>query len=758
MVIRLKFLKKHGLFITVLLLCITVVFSKFLFTSMDYVIGYDTKNIYVPFYEEIRTLFSQGEPPFWNHNFFLGGNILASKGYYFLGDFFAYFSVLLPKLRIEDILLIIQVLKFILCTLLMYLTLQEMKIRTCIAWFVSLLFTFSSWMLIFMGTPAFASFAAILPLLMLGLERYLNRKKFGLVALATFLLVLDNFYLFWSASFYLVLYWPCRYFLKHSFCRESVISFFKSTLFLILIYSLGVFAAGFMLIPTIGYMIHVPRVTESVDYTLLWPSKKIYLDMFIKFISAPFYVNTNIPNLFGTQYYRTDQIALFSSSIIALILPQIYVVFKKQTKWVLTLFLAINGIMLIFPFFGSMMHGFAEPSFRWTMMLVLSFVLIGAHLLNHYEKFDYRLMFSTILLYLFGVLIILFYKRADLAAYSSQLKMIGCSFILFFVYASLLCLSKQRKWLIFLVGTICAFETTSIAKLSLDTYAEEFQKGYHYDELGIPKDYFASLSDKDEFYRIYINEYHVDLDHHLEFNYNSNMFYNFKGLYGYDSTTQYSTQELLLWSEEYYWWYKINNPVLHDVLTTKYYVVQDPTELPDDQFELVEKIADSSFYLYRNLNYLPFGFSYTKTMPISQFYQYYSIDEKTEAYRQAILLKDEDIQNYQLQELNPNAETAYMRNVQYTNNHIQGNLSLNEKQLVFFSIPYDKGWTITANGIKQDILISEGGFMSILLDRGNYDIKLDFYPSGLNLGFIISCFSCMTLCLLHFLQRRRKHG
>lgn len=758
MVIIMKFIRKHALFITVALLCITIVFSNFIFLGTDYVIGYDTKNIYVPFYEEIRTLIQNMELPFWSHNFFLGGNILASKGYYFLGDLFAYFSVLLPKVRIEEVLLVIQVIKFILCTVLMYMTLQEMKIRKQISWFASLFFTFSSWMLIFMGTPAFASFAALLPLLMLALERYLNKGKFGLVALAAFLLVMDNFYLFWSASFYLVLYWPCRYYLRHEFNKESILPFIKSTAFLLLIYCLGVFAGGFMLIPTLSYMMEVPRVTSNVEYTLLWESKRVYLDMFIKWISSPYYVNTSIPNFFGNNYYRTDQIALFSSSLITLIMPQIFTVFNRRQRNVLVIFFAFNGIMLIFPFFGSLMHGFAEPSFRWTIMLVMSIVLTGAQILNRYEKINIKLLVGTIIFYLFGLAAILIFvsREKPLSRYPEQMTMILISFVLFIVYAALLLLSKKHKTVILLVGLIAAVECTFISKLSLDNYANTFQEGYHYDELGIDKDYFSSLSDqKDEFYRIYINEYHVDLDHLQSFNYNSNMYYNFKGLYGYDSTTQPSTAEILLWSEEYYWWYRINNPALHDVLTTKYYVVSTEEELPDAQFEYIENIGNSKYKLYKNLDYKPFGFTYGNVMSTSEFYLYPGMEQKTEAFRKGIIFNDQDISHYQLDSLRTDIPSESMKNVVYSNNHIQGNLYVPEKQLVFFSIPYDAGWTIKANGVEQEIILSEGGFMSILLDQGDYEITLDFYPTGLNLGIGISLISVLSIVILAFIQKKK---
>lgn len=749
-----KFLKKHVFFITVLLMVLLVIFSKFITTDTAYVIGYDIKNIYVPFYEEIRTLFRNGELPFWSHNFFLGGNILASKGYYFLGDLFAYFSIILSSATIEDVLLVIQIMKFALCTILMYLTLKEMNIKKEVCWFSAFLFTLSSWMILFMGTPAFATFAALLPMLMLSLERYLNKGKFGLVAVAAFLLVMDNFYLFWSASFYLILYWPCRYYLRHQFTKDSILPFIKSTAFLLLIYCLGAFCGSFMLIPTVQYMIEVPRVTSEVNIPLFWQPLKIYMDMFIKWISAPFYVNTDIPNFFGTTYYRTDQIALYCSSLCAVILPQIYAVFERRHKIVLTIFYGINVIMLIFPIFGSLLHGLAEPSFRWTIMLSMAFSLTVAHILNRHEKTNVPLLIASILSYAAICGVVFFYvsSHGNLMDYPQQLTAIALAFCLMIIYAVLLTVSKKKAKIIYLLGILVLSELSVYAKFSLENYAKEFQDGYDYEKLGIDQDYFSSLEDQNnEFYRIYINEFHVDMNHQLEFNYNSNMYYNFKGLYGYDSTAQPSVADVLLWSEEYYWWFKINNRILHDILSVKYFVAKDQYELGDDYFKEIGPVGDSGLTLYENTNYKPFGFTYNDVLSESELYNYYSIYEKTVAFELGIVHKDEDIELYDLYNLT-GSQSNHLENLVYSNNHISGDLKVDGRQLVFFSIPYDKGWTIRANGEEMPVIISEGGFMSILLPEGDYHITLDFYPTGLNTGILLSAISLLGIFLIIYLK------
>lgn len=745
--------KKKWLWLILVLVVLGVVYLPYLFGDLDYVIGYDTKNIYVPFYEEIRNMFEKGELPFWNHNFFLGGCVLASKGYYFLGDIFAYAAVVLKTMDIVDLLLVIQILKFFVCIVLCNVLLKKMGISEKVRWFASFLYVFSSWMLMFMGTPAFATFAALLPLLFIGLELYLKEKKIWVVALASFVLVLDNFYLYWSASFYLILYWPCRYFLMHNFTKEKLIDFVKDTAYLVLIYALGALAGSFMLIPTLDYMVNVPRVANnSTVITLLWDRKQVYLDMFVKFISSPFYVNTEIANFFGRNYYRTDQIALFASSLIPIILPQIFVVCNKKEKVIYSLFFVINGIMLVFPIFGSLMHGFAEPSFRWTIMLVFCLTLIAARLLNDYKKMDIRLIVKTIALYALGFAVICVYKK-NVMDYPEQMMGIVLSFVLFVVYAGLLFKGKKNEMLFTILGAVVVAETTLMAGFTLYNYALRFQEGYDMDSVGIDSDYFTSFGDTDEFYRIYVDSHYVDLDHQEDFNYNSNMVYDFKGVYGYDSTTQYSTAEILLWEDQYYWWYSITNPELLDQLAVKYYVTKEKY-LPNENFELIEKMGTSEYSLYLNTDYIPFGTATDTVMGTSEFYLYSTPEDKTKAYDQALIVDQQDYEKYGLNELAQSGKQTMMRDVAYTSNHISGKIALDSKQIVFLAIPFDKGWEVKVNGEITETLRCEGGFMGLLLNAGEYEIEMNFIPYGLKLGCVLSGISIVLLCLLDYLRKR----
>ena len=73
--------------------------------------------------------------------------------------------------------------------------------------------------------------------------------------------------------------------------------------------------------------------------------------------------------------------------------------------------------------------------------------------------------------------------------------------------------------------------------------------------------------------------------------------------------------------------------------------------------------------------------------------------------------------------------------------HIYGNITLDKDGMVFFGIPYDKGWRVKVNGktVKPEKI--NIGFMGIPLKRGFYRIELKYVPPYLYAGIIVSIIS-----------------
>lgn len=754
-----QFIKKHVLEISLFLLLFLFIFSDFILFNQDYNIGYDIKNHFVPFYTEFKRLLGSGEMPFWSFNFFLGTNMIASKSYYFISDFFAYLIFLFHNMDILDVMLIMQFGKCLLSFILMNVLLKEFKLKKTTRILFSILYSFSSFTMIFLGIPMFLTFSTFLPLLFISIERYLRKGKLFLIALSSFILICSSYYLFWSVSIFLIFYWPIRYFLYHEFTASSFKLFLIQTFKAALLYLLGALLYAPILIPTVEYMLNNSRVTADTATSVFW-SKRIYLDMFIKAISSPFYVNTDISNYFGSSYYRTDQIALFTSSLTVLLLPQLFSLKNKKQRNLMLSFYGICFFLLLFESGGSLMHGFSEASFRWTLLIILCSLITTAVLYDQ-QAFDIRILLATLTAILIGVLTVFLFVGNPLD-YPEQTSMILLSLGFFVIYTLLLIFHKKIRYASWLIVSLVLIETAITGKITLQGYLNnDRQDSYQYDDYGIPTTYFEELQSKyqDEFYRIYISQEYVDIDHEKDFNYNSNMMYNFKGVYGYDSTYQTSIDDFLNWTGQYFWWFSESYYEILDFLSVKYYVVKSSHELPHENFTFIEQIAESEYLLYENEQMKPFGFTCNTLTTTEGFYAYtyeydiYSLISNTLIIDQSIIERDQ-LQTYVQEGLPSVSFTDFIA----SNNHLEGRIEVSQKQLLLITIPYDRGWRITVDGQKVEPILANGGFMAIPLEEGNHTIEMNFTPYGWNFGLLVSicCGSFLAGIFLYEFKKKRR--
>lgn len=79
---------------------------------------------------------------------------------------------------------------------------------------------------------------------------------------------------------------------------------------------------------------------------------------------------------------------------------------------------------------------------------------------------------------------------------------------------------------------------------------------------------------------------------------------------------------------------------------------------------------------------------------------------------------------------------------------IKGTISLDRDKMVFFSIPYDKGWEITVDGKKQTLETVNLAFMGIELPEGDHTILLKYKPPLYTPSILISIAGCFGLFIL----------
>ena len=98
-----------------------------------------------------------------------------------------------------------------------------------------------------------------------------------------------------------------------------------------------------------------------------------------------------------------------------------------------------------------------------------------------------------------------------------------------------------------------------------------------------------------------------------------------------------------------------------------------------------------------------------------------------------------------------------------TDGHFEGEITVTEEMLsqdgrtaLFFSIPYDKGWTIKVDGIEVPAEEIFDAFLSIRLEPGVHTIEADYMPEGLKEEIILAGISAGLFGATILYGKRRK--
>lgn len=87
---------------------------------------------------------------------------------------------------------------------------------------------------------------------------------------------------------------------------------------------------------------------------------------------------------------------------------------------------------------------------------------------------------------------------------------------------------------------------------------------------------------------------------------------------------------------------------------------------------------------------------------------------------------------------------------------IRGKIKANEDGLMYTSIPYDKGWSVTVDGKEIEALAFKDALLALPLTAGEHTIELSYLSQGLKEGIAISIISLMCFVLIVFKDKRSK--
>jgi hypothetical protein len=92
--------------------------------------------------------------------------------------------------------------------------------------------------------------------------------------------------------------------------------------------------------------------------------------------------------------------------------------------------------------------------------------------------------------------------------------------------------------------------------------------------------------------------------------------------------------------------------------------------------------------------------------------------------------------------------SSAMKMTSFNENKITGEITLDKKNVLFFSIPFDDGWKAYDNGNPIQTIKANVGFTGVILDKGKHGIVLNYKPKYLTPGLVVSLLSLVCYMIL----------
>ena len=755
-----EFIKKHKYFIlliSVLSIGTLLMYLPSFLQGNYFVGGVDVKTQWYPFYVLNRrttiNALRDHALPFYSFVLFLGNNIWASKSSYGLFDIYNVLSYVINKdyFFIYDLQCYI---KILVAGISVYFLINYMYKNKRTSFIASICYGLCSYALYFTSQPGFLSFCSFAPLYILGMEKYLRENKKYLFIIVTFISLITNYYLFFALSLFSPIYFLYRFYNLNGSLKGSI----KSALRLIAYYLIGVLLSAFIIAPAFLYVIQNERVGDY-SFAFLYEDLSIYLHLFISgLVPSHTYIFGN--NVFDVDEHTLKEICLYSSTLISLIVPQVFtekeLEFKKSTLIVYIIFV----LALINPIVGAMINGFSEACFRWLFIFILFNIIVASKYISDIETINKKTLQKSLIIEVVSVILAfvlcLIYKNYSITDYKVQCIIFAIT-ALFIIFNYLSIKHGNKLYAKITVVELCLFSlffgiksiNTGLNKEELEDVKNVIADG---DNCNDVKDYFNLLDSDNEndYFRVYVPYDSL----YWAFSHDMSAIYNINGLMSYDSTYAPSFNKMRDLNRDdiigpIFWEFNIKDVNLMNFLSTKYSITTTEDEIPFYNYEIVDDGYRGSLIVALNLDCRPIVSTYDKSITYDELKNNYNND--------ASLLNEYVVTENQNIVTGSNESTC--DNVVYYDNYFGCDLYTSEDGFAVIGLPYDEGWKITVNGQQVDYIECNGGMMGISINSGNNHIDMYFVPKGFKAGIVLFCAGALalfTLVICDFKKRKVK--
>lgn len=704
----------------------------------------------------------------WDWGTDLGSDIIGAYAFYLYGSPFFWLTIPFPSGAVVYLIPWLLCLKTAVAAVTSYAFLRRFVKSPNAAAIGSLLYAFSSAQIYNMFFNHFHDVSAFFPLVLLALEMRVQDNRRGVFALAVGLLAIVNYYFFASVVVFTLLYFFIRCTDKNF--KLTVRKFISLAIEAII----GVLFSAVIFLPAALSVLANPRLSQSlsgIDMVAYSDPYRLYR------IVQSMFMLPDMParsNLFASDTAKWASIAAYLPMFS---MAGVIAFFREKGKhWTKKLSVACL-ICAFVPILNSAFQLFNGSYYaRWFFMPVLITALMTAISIDDKDiSVKKGIPVVAAVLAVFAVIFLLpktdsktgKVSIGEVAQYPdlAVIQIVG-TILLFAVLVFIVYFIPNRKTALrrLLPATVAAVFVGSAAMIWYgiaqgpyqDYYIDHAIKG----EINLPKE-------EGEFYRIDTSE-NVD---------NWCMFWGYSSMRCFQSTASPSimsfyedtmdiTRNVATRVETQYY-------SLRQLLSVKYYLKQVDEEdeeipiCPVDGFEYMD--TQNDFYIYENEYYIPMGFVFDKYVNIKDI-ERLTTNQTTALSMRAIFLTDEQIERYSdiidyygdslaapRADVFADAERKAQNACYYFKESADGfdaKIKLDKAGLVFFSVPYDEGFTAYVNGVKTRIENVYGGLTAIAVPAGDNEIRFEYETRGLKAGLAITI-SGIILFIFYMIVTKR---
>ncbi len=519
-------------------------------------------------------------------------------------------------------------------------------------------------------------------------------------------------------------------------------------------------------------------------------SRKFYLSMLKRMFSSNLqngYGLAKGPQQYVMNYYEDP--VLFCSTLAVFLNVQFLAVLRKadMTKRAKRVLYGVAALILVgtaLPVGGTVFNYFTLPTQRYTFVLMTVFLLLMAWMWDYMRKGGkLNLVLILAVTALMGWAYWCGYEQAGFQEYRTNILILTVTGILTAVCLTLLCFLKDtqiRNVILGVMGVVLVVNVVSeggtnyqnrVTMKKTDVPAEVMvQETQRYEEMRTSDDkeikYRAEIEKPQDFFR---EMYRVDLADCLNYlKENDPTFYRvekdyisgtvsmdssgqgYLGISTYNSVMNGNVKEFvetcypeLFFADHnhYTFWNNVDDNWLAAFLGVKY-ILSGNGEPDETKYKLLDQVG--SLYIHENVLDAQTAHFYTQDISEESLKELCTEENREELLGEAIALEDgtEIGDASEIQTLKSEEQETAEQNSSVTldapqkDSVVTGSVHAEADGYALFMIPYEKGWSLTIDGEKAELLRGDIGFLACEVPEGDHTILLTFEAPGLKAGTI----------------------